>query len=287
MDEQAYFEIINIRYPKNFEKIQNLRNSMLHPIFELEGLSEYSLIPFEDSIEIYGKNFYYYQGDEVVCKDTWELSHSGIDQILNNEVYIWNGKDKIPAADVVFVEIKYGVTEIRRAAFANCDSLVSITIPNSVTAIGDEVFYYCDSLPSITIPNSVKKIGLGAFMHCHSLTSIIIPNGVKKIEMQTFFSCTSLSSITIPDSVKKIEKGAFYNCYSLTSITIPNSVTEIGEAAFYGCKSLTSISIPKSVKKIEEEVFKKCDKLQIIYVENPDLIPYLKEEYPNIDIIEV
>lgn len=56
-------------------------------------------------VEIYGKDFYYYQGDEVICKNEWVISDSAINQILNNEVYIWNGKDKVPE-DALFVEIE-------------------------------------------------------------------------------------------------------------------------------------------------------------------------------------
>ena len=36
----------------------------------------------------------------------------------------------------------------------------------TVTTIGDQAFAYCDGLTSITIPNSVTSIGNGAFYYC-------------------------------------------------------------------------------------------------------------------------
>ena len=67
------------------------------------------------------------------------------------------------------------VTEIGRAAFANCSNLFSITIPEGVTKILENAFSNCGSLPSISIPDSVTEIGNGAFENCRNLTSITIP----------------------------------------------------------------------------------------------------------------
>ena len=44
-----------------------------------------------------------------------------------------------------------GATSIGDSAFAYCDGLTSITIPDSVTSIGSHAFYNCSSLISITI----------------------------------------------------------------------------------------------------------------------------------------
>jgi hypothetical protein len=110
-----------------------------------------------------------------------------------------------------------------------------------VTSIGQDAFAGCEDLTSVTIPDSVTSIDSGAFSLCYSLTSVTIPNGVTTIEHDTFTYCFSLTSIIIPDSVTSIGYQAFYTCYSLTSITIPSSVTSIEDEAFNFCESLESV----------------------------------------------
>ena len=193
------------------------------------------------------------------------------------------------------------VTSIGRAAFANCSSLTSITIPNSITSIGEWAFSWCFSLTSVTIPNSVARVGYEAFCGCSSLTSITIPNNVVSIESLAFSNCSSLTSIVveggntiydsrencnaiietatntliagcsntiIPNSVTSIGNHAFIGCFLLTSIILPNSITSIGDGAFSSCSSLTSIVIPASVTNIGTDVFNECNYLDTMIVED-------------------
>ena len=58
------------------------------------------------------------------------------------------------------------VTEISRDAFAECESLISIALPDSITTIGDFAFYNCSKLEQIVLGNSksnLKIIGEKAF----------------------------------------------------------------------------------------------------------------------------
>ncbi|MBQ2374156.1 MAG: leucine-rich repeat protein [Alistipes sp.] len=162
------------------------------------------------------------------------------------------------------------VTSIGYAAFEDCSSLTSVTIPDSVTIIGVNAFWGCKRLTSITIPDSVTKIGVYAFANCSSLTSITIPDNFTTIESCVFASCSSLTSITIPDSVTEIGESAFNGCSSLTSITIGDSVTEIGVSAFSYCSSLTSVTIGNSVTKIRDYAFYGCSSLTSITI--PDSV---------------
>ena len=82
-----------------------------------------------------------------------------------------------------------------------------------VTSIGKEAFAFCDSLTSITIPDSVKRIGWKAFLDCESLEEIIIGNSVKSIGRRAFDGCDSLLSITYQGTIaqwKKIKLGYFW-----------------------------------------------------------------------------
>ncbi|MDB4500920.1 leucine-rich repeat domain-containing protein [Akkermansiaceae bacterium] len=142
---------------------------------------------------------------------------------INGEIIIV-GSSNLVEGDLLIPNEVDGlvVTSIGNGAFAFCESLTSITIPESVTSIGNEAFSDCTSLTSITIPDSVTSIGESAFRNCSSLTSITIGNGVTSIGDFAFSDCTSLTSITIPDSVTSIGGSAFIGCSSLTSITIPD-----------------------------------------------------------------
>ena len=199
----------------------------------------------------------------------------------------------------------YSVTSIGGNAFAFCDGLTSVTIPNSVTSIGESAFYACLGLTSVTIPNSVTSIGESAFDDCTGLTSVTIPNSVTSIGQGAFGNCFGLTSVhisdiaawcniefgnissnplssashlyldgkevkdlVIPNSVTSIGKYAFYRCSGLTSITIPNSVTSIGNDAFNGCSGLTSVSIGSGVTSIGDNAFAGCDGLTSVTIPN-------------------
>ena len=174
----------------------------------------------------------------------------------------------------------YSVTSIGYAAFDDCSSLTSITIPNSVTNIGDNAFYRCSGLTSVTIGNSVTSIGSYAFYRCSGLTSITIPNSVTSIGSYAFEDCSGMTSFTIPNSVTSIGGGAFSGCRGLTSISIPNSVTSIGSYTFEDCSGLTSVTIPNSVTSIGSYAFYGC-KLRNVLVKSttPPMLEYKEEVF--------
>jgi hypothetical protein len=131
-----------------------------------------------------------------------------------------------------------------------------------VTSIGGAAFYECRSLTSVTIPEGVTSIGERAFANCSGLTSVTIPSSVTFIGDSAFKGCRGLTSVTIPEGVKSIGDYAFGWCDSLTSVTIPSSVTSIGDNAFYDCNSLASVTIPEGVKSIGYEAFRFSNNLR-------------------------
>ncbi|MFI3230527.1 MAG: leucine-rich repeat domain-containing protein [bacterium] len=154
---------------------------------------------------------------------------------------ITDANNKITTANIPNTINGVEVKSIGEWAFADCDILKSITIPNNVTSIGDIAFANCTSLEHISIPNSVKSIGSLAFNRCENLESIVIPDSVKFIGNFAFGSCTSLKSVVIPNSFSTIADGVFHSCTSLESIAIPSSIIDIGDSAFFNCTSLKDV----------------------------------------------
>ena len=102
---------------------------------------------------------------------------------------LYEGNIIIPET-VVFNELTYRVTSIGKEAFAFCDPLTSITIPDSVKRIGWKAFLDCESLEEIIIGNSVKGIGRHAFDGSDSLLSIAYQGTIaqwKKIKLGYFW----------------------------------------------------------------------------------------------------
>ncbi|MBR4726705.1 MAG: leucine-rich repeat protein [Clostridia bacterium] len=116
-----------------------------------------------------------------------------------------------------------------------------IPADGSVTSIGESAFAYCDELTNITIPDSVTSIESCAFFGCTGLTSIAIPGSVSSISLEAFYNCTGLTMVTIGSGVTSIGGYAFYYCTKLTSVTIPDSVTSINYSAFSCCTGLTDV----------------------------------------------
>ena len=121
---------------------------------------------------------------------------------------------------------------------ANGQDYSSHPIHPDTKMIADFAFATCQFVTEIEIPNGVISVGESAFRSCPSLTSVVVSGSVKSLGMGAFVDCYNLSNVTISDGVKSIGEWAFTNCSSLTSIMIPDSMTCIGGFAFSGCDNL-------------------------------------------------
>ncbi len=125
----------------------------------------------------------------------------------------------------------------------------------SVTSIRDGAFADCNELKTVKLPDSIIAIGAGAFANCSQLTTVNFGNSVRSIYENTFVNCTSLESVTLPDSIFSIENDAFAHCSQLKTVNLGNSVDSIGERAFADCTILESVTIPSSVRTIGANAF--------------------------------
>ena len=169
--------------------------------------------------------------------------------------------------------IPSSVTTIGAAAFSDTD-LTEIYIPDSVIEIRTATlshhgaFANCDNLKKVRLPNGLKIIEDGTFIYCNGLEEINIPESVTKIESYAFGGC-SLKSITIPDSVTIIEEYAFRDCY-LKKVSV-SSATEIAEKAFDGCYGVVITRREPATSVGTEELFSDSVSLPTEEISSDDL----------------
>lgn len=167
--------------------------------------------------------------------------------------------------DVVVPE---GVTEIKKYAFQDCQSIETLVIPEGVTSMGRSAFNLCTSLKSVTLPGSLPEISSSAFNSNYALESIVIPEGVTTLDGAAFITCKHLKSVTLPQSLQKIDWEAFRECYSLEEIVIPRNVTFIGTYCFEKCVSLKRVLIESAALEqagsIGSPIFNECNALTTV-----------------------
>jgi hypothetical protein len=199
---------------------------------------------------------------------------NGKEEILKNGVTritksTFKGKNDITAI-VLPRSVKSIKGGLMGGAFAGCDKLESVVLPEGLTEIGQSAFQNCSKLKNVNIPESVTNIEWGAFEGCSSLQSIRLNKNLTKLGAYAFSDCTMLSNVKIEAGVGKIGGFAFAKCSSLKEITLPETVKIIEVGAFTDCSSLIGIVLPKSLTKIEVDTFKNCSTLQDIYYRGSD-----------------
>ncbi len=172
------------------------------------------------------------------------------------------------------------VTAIGDNAFANCESICELIIPDSVKAIGYSAFMGCINLEKISVPDSIEYIAgipfncridqgsegvIVGFGYTPILTeydnALYIGNEENKYVVLVKAKSTDIESCIIHPDTRVIMCGAFGDCQKLGSIEIPSSVVTIGNRAFAYCNSLTKLALPDSVKYVDEFAFSNCKSL--------------------------
>lgn len=158
----------------------------------------------------------------------------------------------------------YTVTSIGEYAFANCSTVVDITLPATVTTISEAAFYSCTALTTIPLPSGLTVIDSSAFYNCRALTSINIPETVTEIGDHAF-GLSALTSFSIPESITALMPHVL-EATKITSINIPATVTSIGDFAFYECSQLQTVTIGGDNVSFSEMAFGSCDALTTVNI---------------------
>lgn len=138
---------------------------------------------------------------------------------------------------VVIDNREYPVTKIESRAFADCERLVSIVIPNSVTKLGEQAFYNCSSLINAVLPDDAKAdiykgdygFGKGGiFKGCTALqdvrgTTIPYP---KYVVYETIFACDEVPFYQLVQkkgavTLSEIKSNVSFNDFALERVKQP------------------------------------------------------------------
>lgn len=177
----------------------------------------------------------------------------------------------------VSYEVSQDVEIIGASAFAYCENLKSIAIPESVTEIGNNAFNNCNGLESIVIPDSVINMGEYVFAFCGNLKRVTLPGNMTSLGAMMFYHCDGLTEYVIPDSITAIDTGAFLRCMNLTKVVLHKNVTSIGNDAFMMCYHLEEVNLPDSLGSIGEDAFFDCENLTVRIGQNPYAVHYCAE----------
>ena len=157
------------------------------------------------------------------------------------------------------------MTVVPKGLFSGCYSLKNIKLHDGITTLGEYAFAYCELLEEIAIPNSVVNIGGGLFSNCHSLNDVKLSANIKIIPEACFYSCQSLKKIELPHVVH-ISQNAFAYCNMLNLIELSEALETIGANAFLGCINISEIHLPLSLKYIGSYAFQHCKGLKDVYM---------------------
>ena len=231
-------------------KTKNVFCLLFVAIMLLKGMCAYAQRVFIDSV------YYTLDNTAMTAQIAVQSNNTAVGDIVINDTVTYEGAN-------------YAVTSMADDAFANCNQLTSIVLPQTLRNLGKNAFLSCTRLTSCIIPDStITEIPFEAFLKA-GLIEFRVPEGVTYIEQRSFEQMPNLLRVHLANSVKSLTSWSFYNLPALQdpiyndslfvlmpdnyqgAYTIPSSIKVICNMAFYGCTKVTSLTIPEGVERIE------------------------------------
>ena len=173
------------------------------------------------------------------------------------------------------------LTEIGESAFAYCNALTEITLPEGLEVIGDSVFVQCNSLVTVNFPASLVELGENVFTYvndeglarsCESLAAVNFHKDNVKYESvngimyekvdgkpKNLIYCPVMCGgedgvVKIPGTVENVAPNAFYGNKVITEVIFLNGSADreiaLGEKLFTGADKLTKVTLPNGLETI-------------------------------------
>jgi len=150
--------------------------------------------------------------------------------------------------------VNYDVAAIAPRAFWQ-SQVTEVQIPNSVTTIGEAAFADAESLSSITLPLGLTAVSR-YMLAGTAVSNVVIPEGVTHIGKGAFEDCTLLRTVFLPASMQHIGDRAFGYCVNLKEIYCDATTPPLtmGSGAFDGCADISvMLGDEGTVSKFEDD----------------------------------
>lgn len=232
----------------------------------------------------------YYTGDKFRWNCVY-IYNNGNDALLNANIHFSSAIINDEFGKWIFEAREYYETGYKLKSYSG--NATEITIPSvinniSVTEIGSYAFADCNNITSVVIPDSVMSIKENAFKNCTSLTDVYFTGAAYNwygISIE-YNGNEALTNAYIHHNACVIndEFGTWLFAESLnlrgyqlisysgdaTEIVIPDKVNnkkviEIGKSVFENNTELTKVIIPKTIEIIYEYAFKNCTGITGVY----------------------
>ncbi len=130
------------------------------------------------------------------CKNVTSIVFRSRVEFIEDEAFMGSGIESISF---------YSSNHFGARAFANCESLITVTLPHFAFTIGEGCFNGCTSLQSVAFDINIQKIDGAIFENCPSLTGVyykhyeekwqklgcILPEGVPLITREVKYKVTA------------------------------------------------------------------------------------------------
>lgn len=188
---------------------------------------------------------------------------------INGLLYTKDGDELLfcPPKREGLIQIKEGTKCIAKKAFAGCDKLSTVILPQSIEKerTGTLIHDFTNKRTEIRWTVDVDRYSLGDTHY--SMGGKVLEKhfsdseDYKENDPHYDLLKKGEYDFSVPNGVEEISSNAFENSFQLRTIKLPNSLIKIGKEAFQSCTHLTSIEIPSKLKEIEENCFNNCRSL--------------------------
>ena len=139
---------------------------------------------------------------------------------------------------------------------------MSVELPYTLKEVGDFAFADCNWLSDIIIPEGADVLGWAAFAGCTELHKVVLPSTLAFVGDEAFAGCTKLRDVEFSSKgMTALGVGAFMACSSLEEVSL-YGIDVVGDAAFEGCESLQRVMFDAVLSLIGVDAFNACFKLQ-------------------------